>query len=99
MGVTQIQLSEEDERRLEELAAEEHVSVAAVLSGLVREGLRRRESTEAERDRILEEMRAARSLDREELKRRFFADAGSGHSGLHDVSERHDDYLEEIYLS
>lgn len=82
MGVTQIELTEEEERKLRQLAEKERASVAAIAHELIREGLRRRAP-----------------IDREELKRRFLASAGSGHSGLHDVSERHDDYLDEIYRS
>jgi len=35
--------------------------------------------------------------DREELKRRALAAIGSVHSDITDMSERHDDYLAEIY--
>jgi hypothetical protein len=32
-----------------------------------------------------------------ELRKRALAASGCGHSGLRDISERHDDYLAEIY--
>lgn len=35
--------------------------------------------------------------DREEIKRRAIAAAGSCHSGVPDLAQRHDDYLAEIY--
>jgi hypothetical protein len=82
MGVTQIELTEEEERGLRQLAERRQATVAAIVHELIRAGLRREEP-----------------IDREELKRRFLASAGSFHSGFNDISERHDDYLEESYLS
>jgi len=45
-------------------------------------------------DRSLSEPAAA---DQTELRKRALAAVGCGHSGLGDVSERHDDYLAEAY--
>ncbi len=48
--------------------------------------------------RALDEVVERRRLpDREELKRRALAAIGSVHSDITDMSERHDDYLAEIY--
>lgn len=80
MAVTQIELTEEEERELRRLAEQQRATVPALVHDLIRR-----------------ELRKSAPVDREELKRRFLASAGSGHSGLHDVSERHDDYLEEAY--
>lgn len=99
MGVTQIELTEEEERELRRLAEKERASVDAMAHRLFREAIQRKADADADRIRLLEEWRRVRSLDRDELVRRFLAGGGTFHSGLHDVSERHDDYLEEIYRS
>jgi hypothetical protein len=48
---------------------------------------------------IDEKLGEGEELTREERVRRFLALAGSGRSGLSDISSRHDDYLAEDYLS
>jgi hypothetical protein len=81
---TQIQLTEEQARKLRVMAARRGVSVAA----LVREGV----------DAVVEGDPRCGALGRAEriaqLKRLW----GQARSGLSDVAERHDDYLEEAYL-
>ncbi|MHB8995251.1 MAG: ribbon-helix-helix protein, CopG family [Armatimonadota bacterium] len=48
---------------------------------------------------IDEKLGEGEELTREERVRRFLALAGSGRSGLTDISQRHDDYLAEDYVS
>jgi hypothetical protein len=73
----QVQLTEQQLSLLRHEAAERGTSVAA----LVREAV----------DRVLK--RPARGASLEERKRRAIAAAGRFHSGLGDVSVRHDDYF------
>lgn len=77
---TQIQLTEDQARRLKTQAATQHISVAELVRRAV--------------DKSLTEQQAP---DPVELRRRALAASGCGHSGLGDVSERHDDYLVEAY--
>ncbi len=78
---TQIQLTEEQDRRLEQLAAARRVSKAE----LVRQAV----------DLLLERNALERSP--EELRRRALALAGRFRSGYHDTARRHDEVLAEIY--
>lgn len=47
--------------------------------------------------RALLEMAAKRSQHKREIRRRAAAAVGMFNSGLGDLAERHDDYLDEIY--
>lgn len=78
---TQIQLTEEQSRRLKRLAAKHRVSVAEII---------RRSVDRTLRSHVL-------PPDQDELRRRALAAIGCGHSGKRDISEKHDDYLAEIY--
>jgi hypothetical protein len=49
------------------------------------------------RDFIRDGLTRSEPPNRDELVRRFLASAGSGDSGCTDISERHDDYLDEAY--
>ncbi len=77
---TQIQLTEEQSRRLKALASSRGVSRAE----LIRQGL---------------ETLLASSVERspEEPYKKAREAAGRHHSGLHDVSRRHDEYLAEDF--
>jgi hypothetical protein len=83
MERTQISFEPEQADRLRRLAAERGVSMAH----LVREAV----------DRMYGGALAPPT--RAELWARALSAVGCGHSGLGDVSERHDDYLDEIYGS
>jgi hypothetical protein len=83
MERTQISLEPEQAERLRRLAKERGVSMAH----LVREAV----------DRTYGGPLAPPT--RAELWERALSAIGCGHSGLGDVSERHDDYLDEIYAS
>jgi len=83
MERTQISLEPEQADRLRRLAAERGVSMAR----LIREAV----------DRAYGSVLAPPT--RAELRDRAMSAVGCGHSGLGDVSERHDDYLDEIYGS
>jgi hypothetical protein len=83
MERTQISLEPEQAERLRRLARERGVSMAH----LVREAV----------DRAYGGVLAPPT--RAELWERAMAAVGCGSSGLADVSERHDDYLDEIYGS
>jgi Ribbon-helix-helix protein, copG family len=83
MERTQISLEPEQAERLRRLAKERGVSMAH----LVREAV----------DRTYGGPLAPPT--RAELVARAMSAVGCGHSGLGDVSERHDDYLDEIYAS
>lgn len=79
MERTQISLEPEQAERLRRLALERGVSMAH----LIREAV----------DRAYGGSLAPAT--RAELAVRAWSAVGSGHSGLGDVSERHDDYLDE----
>jgi hypothetical protein len=79
---TQIQLTEEQARRLREVAARRRTSLAA----LVREGV----------ERVLEAETPSEN-SREEIVRRFLALAGAASSGQPDIARNHDHYLDEAY--
>ena len=49
------------------------------------------------RESVDERLRRATGPDADELRRRAIAVAGCGRSGKHDVSARHDDYLDEAF--
>lgn len=83
MERTQISLEPEQAERLRRLAKERGVSMAH----LIREAV----------DRAYGGPLAPPT--RAELGERAWSAVGCGHSGLGDVSERHDDYLDEIYGS
>jgi predicted transcriptional regulator len=83
MERTQISLEPEQAERLRRLAKEREVSMAH----LIREAVDRTYGT------------ALAPPTRAELWERAQSAIGCGHSGLGDVSERHDDYLDEIYAS
>lgn len=83
MERTQISLEPEQAQRLRGLARERGVSMAH----LIREAVDRTYGT------------ALAPPTRAELWERALSAIGCGHSGLGDVSERHDDYLDEIYAS
>ena len=83
MERTQISLEPEQAERLRRLARERGVSMAH----LVREAI----------DRTYGGPLAPPT--RAEQWERAWSAVGCGHSGLGDVSERHDDYLDEIYGS
>ena len=78
---TQVQLTDEQSRRLEQLAAARGVSKAE----LVRQAV----------DLLLQ--RGALERSPEELRRRALAVAGRFRSGHHDTARRHDDVLAEAY--
>ncbi len=77
---TQIQLTEDQAKRLKRIAEKQGISVAEVIRRSV--------------DRTLREDYAPTE---DELWDRAMRAIGCGRSGLHDVSERHDDYLVEAY--
>ena len=83
MERTQISLEPEQADRLRRLARDRGVSMAH----LIREAV----------DRTYGGALAPRT--RAELWERAMSAVGCGHSGLGDVSDRHDDYLDEIYGS
>jgi hypothetical protein len=83
MERTQISLEPEQAERLRRLARERGVSMAH----LIREAV----------DRTYGGPLAPPT--RAELWERAKSAIGCGHSGLGDVSKRHDDYLDEIYAS
>ncbi len=83
MERTQISLEPEQAERLRRLAKERGVSMAH----LIREAVDRTYGT------------ALAPPTREELVRRALSAVGCARSGLGDVAERHDDYLDEIYGS
>jgi hypothetical protein len=61
--------------------------------------LRREPIARVARELIDEGLRHPSLIDRHELRQRFVAGAGTGHSGRSDVAARHDDYLEDAYRS
>jgi hypothetical protein len=75
---TQIQLTDEQTRRLKSLAAERGVSVAELIREAVDRHLFMRITPAGRRERAI-------------------ASVGGFHSGLTDVSERHDEDLAEAY--
>ncbi len=83
MERTQISLEPEQADRLRRLAGERGVSMAH----LIREAVDRTYGG------------ALAPPTRAELWERAMSAVGCGHSGLGDVSDRHDDYLDEIYGS
>ena len=83
MERTQISLEPEQAERLRRLAADRGVSMAH----LIREAVDRTYGS------------ALAPPTRAELWERAMSAVGCGHSGLGDVAERHDDYLDEIYGS
>lgn len=83
MERTQISLEPEQADRLRRLARERGVSMAH----LIREAVDRTYGG------------ALAPPTRAELWERAMSAVGCGHSGLGDVSDRHDDYLDEIYGS
>jgi hypothetical protein len=83
MERTQISLEPEQAERLRRLAKDRGVSMAH----LIREAIDRTYGT------------ALAPPTRAELWERALSAIGCGHSGLGDVSERHDDYLDEISAS
>jgi hypothetical protein len=83
MERTQISLEPEQAERLRRLAKDRGVSMAH----LVREAVDRTYGS------------ALAPPTKAELWERALSAIGCGHSGLGDVSERHDDYLDEIYAS
>jgi predicted DNA-binding ribbon-helix-helix protein len=83
MERTQISLEPEQAERLRRLAKDRGVSMAH----LIREVVDRTYGT------------ALAPPTRAELWERALSAIGCGRSGLGDVSERHDDYLDEIYAS
>ena len=82
MVIRQIELTEEQDRRLEEVASRQGRSVSELLRERV--------------DAVLHEEEPA--VSREELKRRAAAVAGRFRSGLPDLGIAHDRYLEEDFL-
>jgi predicted DNA-binding ribbon-helix-helix protein len=83
MERTQISLEPKQAQRLRQLAAMRGVSMAH----LIREAVDRTYGS------------ALAPPTRAELVERARSAVGCGHSGLADISERHDDYLDEIYGS
>jgi hypothetical protein len=81
MVIRQIELTEEQDRRLEEVASRQGRSVSELLRERV--------------DAVLHEEEPA--VPREELKRRALAAAGRFNSGLPDLGTNHDRYLEEDF--
>ena len=82
MVIRQIELTEEQDRRLEEVASRQGRSVSELLRERV--------------DAVLQEQEP--KVPREELKRRALAAAGRFNSGLPDVGTNHDRYLAEDFL-
>ena len=82
MVIRQIELTEEEDRRLEEVASRQGRSVSELLRERV--------------DAVLREEKA--EVPREELKRRALAALGRFDSGLPDLATNHDRYLEEDFL-
>ena len=78
---TQVQLTETQNRLLEELRARRHVSKAELLRQAV--------------DEFLARVAAEDGLDEQRAKALLVV--GRYHSGRTDVSARHDDYLAEAY--
>ncbi len=78
---TQIQLTEEQSRMIKAAAARDGISISAVIRRCV------------DKDSTL----ANRLADDAEIRRRAIEAIGCCRSGLGDLSERHDDYLDEIY--
>jgi len=78
---TQVQLTDEQSRRLEQLAVARGVSKAE----LVRQAV----------DLLLQ--RSALDRSPEELRRRALEVIGAFRSGYHDTAENHDAVLDEIY--
>jgi predicted DNA-binding protein len=81
MERTQISLEPEQAERLRRLARERGVSMAH----LIREAVDRTYAG------------SVAPATRAELAERALSAVGTGHSGLGDVSARHDDYLDEAY--
>jgi hypothetical protein len=79
---TQIQLTEQQSTRLRQVARRSGVSAAEVIRRSV--------------DRYLEQDEAAPPGGATRLN--MLEVVGKFHSGLSDVAERHDDYLDEAYL-
>ena len=79
---TQIQLTERQARELKRMASREGVSMAEVIRRAVDAKIR---------------AGAAGEVPWEERVRRALAAMGKFHSGLKDVSRRHDHYLAETY--
>jgi predicted nucleotidyltransferase len=80
MGTTQVQLTDEQARKLAKLAEEEGVSVVELIKRSI--------------DLYVQEHEM---IGTAEQRRRALAIAGRYNSGLSDVSEKHDEYLAEIY--
>ncbi|MBU0611611.1 MAG: ribbon-helix-helix domain-containing protein [Armatimonadetes bacterium] len=80
---TQVQLTDEQAPRLKRLAGRQKRSLAAVIREAV--------------DQYLRQHAADPEPTREELIERSIALGGKYRSGHSDISERHDDYLAEIY--
>lgn len=78
---TQIQLTERQARELKRMAAREGVSMAEVIRNAVDAKIRGGDS----------------GVPWEERVRRAMAVMGKFHSGLNDVSRRHDHYLADAY--
>jgi hypothetical protein len=79
---TQIQLTDEQARRLKAAAAREGMSVSAVI----------RRSVDTDKA-----LAVGGARDDAEIRRRAIEAIGCCNSGLGDLSERHDDYLDEAY--
>ena len=82
MVIRQIELTEEQDRRLEEVASRQGRSVSELLRERVDAVLQQEQEPE---------------VPREELKRRALAALGRFSSGLPDVGINHDRYLEEDF--
>ena len=82
MVIRQIELTEEQDRRLEEVASRQGRSVSELLRERV--------------DAVLQQEQGP-EVPREELKRRALAVLGRFDSGLPDLGTNHDRYLEEDF--
>ena len=86
MAVAHVELTDDELRALQEIAAKEARTVADLLRSRVEPLLQGHE-----------EDRGEAQVDREELKRRALALSGRFRSGLNDLSAEHDRYLEEAF--
>jgi Ribbon-helix-helix domain len=81
---TQIQLTEEQYKRLKAMSHQQGISIAEIVRQSVDEYTKRRETDH---------------VDPDERRRRAMAVAGRFNSGLSDISVNHDEYLAEAYMA